>query len=83
MSNDLRHQYASAVLTRDKGPTVANVLGWLNEVGTREEDSQIEDSKRDERANAIGRDYALQHPQFTNEQLLNGLFQQYINQSKY
>lgn len=80
MSNDLRHAYASAVITKDKGARIANVLGILNEV-TDFGASGREDTKRDLRANAWGREYGMTHRNLSNQEMLKALYDDYLKRN--
>lgn len=68
-SNDIRHQYASALYARNLGADTAKRLGDLNELinfsGSGREDTQI-----DKINNSIGRNYGLKYPNLPKEQLL-------------
>ncbi len=77
MSNDLRHAYTSAILTRDKGAGMANTLGVLNEIVDYGASGR-EDTKRDLNANQWGRDYGIKYPNETNQELLNRIYQDYL-----
>lgn len=79
MSNNIRHAYASAVLAKDKGENTAKLLGDLYEktsIGT--ELSPQGDEQRDLDANAWGRSYGVKYPNYSNEQLLKKLYQDYL-----
>lgn len=76
MSNDLRHQYASARFTQTDGKNIARRLGDLNEFVDFNQSGRI-DTEQDQKANAIGRQYGLKYPNYTKEQLLNTLYNDY------
>lgn len=77
LSNDLRHQYASAVLTKETNPNVAKGLGDLNEFFNFNASGRL-DTERDQIANSIGRNFALKNPQMSHEQMLQNLYENYI-----
>lgn len=70
-SNALRHQYASAVFANKYSPIEARLLGIANEAIPL---SGFGDMVIDLDNNKIGREYAMQHPNYTKEQYLEGLF---------
>ena len=72
-SNDIRHQYASAIFTRNFGPFITSVLGWFNEEKDANQ-SGVEDSEIDSVNNKIGREYGLKYPNLSKQDLLELLF---------
>lgn len=70
-SNDLRHQYASAVTAQQLGQFGAAALGNMYEIvwpGTQK------DTAIDKYNNKVGRQYAKQYPNYTKQQYLDELF---------
>lgn len=80
-SNDLRHQYTSALYTRNKGANIAKGLGDLNEFfdfnGSGREDTEI-----DKINNQIGREYGLKYPNLSRGELLYKLLTDWDNNVK-
>lgn len=72
-SNDLRHQYASAITAQQLGPGIAKFLGDFNEF-TDLNQSGNEDTEIDKYNNRIGREYALKYPNYTKQQYLDAFF---------
>jgi hypothetical protein len=68
-SNDLRHQYVSALYARNLGEDTARRLGDLNEL-TNLSGSGTEDTKIDQINNEIGRQYGLKYPTMPRGELL-------------
>lgn len=68
-SNDLRHQYVSALYTRNLGGKTAKTLGDLNEL-VNFSGSGREDTRIDKINNAIGREYGVKYPNFPKQDLL-------------
>lgn len=70
-SNDLRHQYASAVTAQQLGDKSALFLGnlheWLYPGGHQ-------DTAIDKYNNRMGREYAKKYPKYTKQQYLDVLF---------
>ncbi len=71
-SNDLRHQYVSALYARNLGENWARGLGELNEL-TNLSGSGREDTNVDKFNNNIGIQYGLNNPTMPKEELLNTL----------
>ena len=68
-SNDLRHQYASAVFAQKYGPEKAKFFGDMNEFLDFGQ-SGVEDTEIDKKNNGIGINYGLQYPNYDKQQLL-------------
>lgn len=71
-SNDLRHQYTSALYARNLGENIAKILGDWNEY-TNLGMSGREDTNLDQFNNRIGREYGLKYPNMPKEELLHTL----------
>lgn len=72
-SNDLRHQYASALYARNLGAENAKTLGDLHEKYNFYYNGNIDgakDSQIDTLNNEIGRNYGLKYPNIPKEDLL-------------
>ena len=84
-SNDIRHQYVSALYTRNLGEEQAKWLGNLNEWTEliRGNGSGTEDSKIDQINNEIGRNYGLKYPTIPREQLLKILLNDWEKNYRY
>ncbi len=67
-SNDLRHQYVSAIFARNLGQKAAEIFGNLNE--TRDIKSEPGDSNIDQINNEIVRNYAKLYPDMPRQELL-------------
>lgn len=78
LSNNIRHQYASALMAQKYGEDIARRLGDANEFFDFAGSGRA-DTLRDQRANEIGRAYGLAHPNFSKAQLLQGLYNNYYN----
>ena len=76
-SNDIRHQYGSALMTRNKGAGLAKIIGDLNEGLAYFEGDTREDSAIDLINNEIGRKYGEQYPNISRGELLVKLLQDY------
>lgn len=72
-SNDLRHQWASALYTQNKGNLYAKILGGLNEFPDYFMSDTREDSDIDLINNEIGRNYGEQYPNMPPGELLGKL----------
>lgn len=81
-SNDLRHQYASAIYARNVGNDKAKFLGDLNEwtdfMGSGRYDTEL-----DKINNEIGRGYGLANPNITRSQLFDLLMADYQKNKGY
>lgn len=81
-SNDLRHQYVSALYARNLGDNWAKRLGDWNEImdmsGSGREDTEI-----DKINNQIGRDYAKKYPNTSKNELLFKLLTDYQQNKEY
>ena len=75
-SNDLRHQYASAVMAQKFGQDKARLLGNLNEYTDFGQSGRY-DSKIDQFNNKVGREYAIMFPNANKKEMLNILFSNY------
>lgn len=77
-SNDLRHQYASALYARNVGSDLTNKLGMLNEMfdasGSGRDDTSI-----DKYNNSIGIQYGMNNPNLSKQELLKLLFNDWQN----
>jgi hypothetical protein len=71
-SNDLRHQYVSALYARNLGENWARGLGELNELKRFEGDTE-EDTNIDRFNNNIGIQYGINNPTMPKEKLLQTL----------
>lgn len=78
-SNDLRHQYTSAMYARNKGGNTTRNLGRLNEWFniSELEPYNREDKKIDLYNNDIGIQYANRYRNLSNKELLQKLFNDY------
>lgn len=70
-SNDLRHQYASAITAQQLGQLPAKLLGNFNEIV---HPGLQDDTKIDQYNNQIGRQYAMKYPYFSKQQYLEKFF---------
>lgn len=83
-SNDIRHQYVSAIFARNLGEKQAKWLGDINEwfhfgrTGSGTEDTNI-----DQLNNEIGRKYGLKYPNTPREELLKILLKDWEKNSQY
>ena len=68
-SNDIRHQFVSAIFARNLGEDVAKRFGDINELKPADLLDPV-DSKIDKINNEIGRQYAKQYPNMPRKQLL-------------
>lgn len=83
-SNDIRHQYTSALYTRNLGEKAAKWLGDLNEkVHFSNTGSGAYDTNLDQLNNEIGRNYAKKYPNLPREQLLQIMLNDWENNSQY
>lgn len=83
-SNDIRHQFVSALYARNFGPKQAEKLGDMNEIwslGTT--GSGKYDTDLDKLNNEIGRQYAIKYPNISREQLLQILLRDWQKNSDY
>ncbi len=83
-SNDLRHQFVSAIFARNLGQKQAKWLGDLNEWkpgGTT--GSGVYDTELDQLNNEIGRQYAQKYPNASREQLLQILLNDWYKNSQW
>lgn len=83
-SNDIRHQYASAIYARNLGQDQAKWLGDLREWapgGTT--GSGAYDTTLDQLNNEIGRQYAQKYPNVSRQQLLQILLNDWQKNSDY
>ena len=78
-SNDLRHQYVSALYSMNKGKKKSDMLGRLNEIFnvSEAEAGNMYDKKIDMYNNKIGNEYGERYKNLTNKQLLDKLFADY------
>lgn len=72
-SNDLRHQYASAIMAQKYGENQAKFLGDLNEFFNFNASGRY-DTEIDKYNNQIGRKYAQMYPNYTKQQFLNEFY---------
>lgn len=77
-SNDLRHQYASAIFTQKYDPKTAKRLGDLNEFLDFNQSGR-EDTEIDQENNRIGREYGQKYPNYDKQQLLKMMLQNLQN----
>lgn len=81
-SNDLRHQYVSALYTRNLGANKAKMLGDLNEIfnfsGSGRYDTQV-----DKLNNQIGRNYGLKYATTSRDRLLWQLLNDWGKNARY
>ena len=75
-SNDIRHQFVSAIFARNLGEDVAKRFGDINELMPADLLDPV-DSKIDKINNEIGRNYAKQYPDIPREQLLMLMLKEY------
>lgn len=80
-SNDLRHQYVSAVYARNLGEKMAKILGDLNEFFDANQSGRY-DKARDQINNEIGRQYGLKFSDISRAKLLDILVSDYNNNLK-
>lgn len=82
-SNDLRHQYASAVYTQHKGDLAAKLLGEANEFldGFLPGNTRY-DSETDRINNKIGREYGKKYTDIPRGELLYKLLTDYETNKK-
>nr|QGT49703.1 hypothetical protein Melaina855_0900 [uncultured Candidatus Melainabacteria bacterium] len=71
-SNDIRHQYVSALYAKNKGIGKAKFLGNLNEFFDANQSGR-EDTEVDQINNQIGREYAIRYSNLSKSELLNKL----------
>lgn len=83
-SNDIRHQYTSALYTRNLGEKAAKWLGDFNEkVHFSNTGSGAYDTALDQLNNEIGRNYAKNYPNLPREQLLQIMLNDWERNSQY
>ena len=83
-SNDIRHQYVSALYARNFDEKTAKWLGDLNEIlHFGRTGSGNYDSNLDQLNNEIGRNYARKYPNISKEQLLQILLNDWKKNSDY
>lgn len=82
-SNDIRHQYVSALYARNFGEDKAKWLGNFNERASIGTGSGMYDTKIDKINNEIGIMYAKKYPNVSRRQLLEILWQDYPQTRKY
>ena len=75
-SNDIRHQFVSAIFARNLGEDVARRFGDINELKPADLLDPV-DSKIDKINNEIGRQYAKQYPNMPRKQLLELMLKEY------
>ena len=75
-SNDIRHQFVSAIFARNLGEDVAKRFGDINELKPADLLDPV-DSKIDKINNEIGRQYAKQYPNMPRKQLLELMLKEY------
>ncbi len=75
-SNDLRHQYVSALYSRNFGDNTAKTLGNLNEFFNFNASGR-DDTAIDQINNEIGRNYGSQYPDIPRSKLMDILFNDY------
>ena len=82
-SNDIRHQYVSALYARNLGEEKAKLLGDLNEQLHFGTGYGTYDTELDKLNNEIGRNYARQYPNISKEELLQILLNDWEKNSNY
>ena len=82
-SNDIRHQYVSALYARNLGEEKAKLLGDLNEQLNFGTGYGTYDTELDKLNNEIGRNYARQYPNISKEELLQILLNDWEKNSNY
>ena len=82
-SNDIRHQYVSALYARNLGEEKAKLLGDLNEQLQFGTGYGTYDTELDKLNNEIGRNYARQYPNISKEELLQILLNDWKKNSNY
>jgi len=75
-SNDIRHQFVSAIFARNLGEKTSKILGNLNELRPADLLDPV-DSKIDKINNEIGRNYAKQYPNIPRKELLKLILKDY------
>lgn len=78
-SNDIRHQYVSAMYARNKGEDITKLLGSLHEILNLSEGevNNKKDKAIDLYNNNIGIQYGKRYPDVSKQQLLDLLFNDY------
>ncbi len=82
-SNDIRHQYVSALYARNFGEEKAKWLGDINEQLHFGTGYGTYDTELDKLNNEIGRNYARQYPNISKEELLQILLKDWEKNSNY
>lgn len=83
-SNDIRHQYVSALYARNLGEKNAKWLGDINEIlRLGRTGSGTDDTELDKLNNEIGRKYGRQYPNISKEELLQILLNDWDKNSQY
>ena len=82
-SNDIRHQYVSAIYARNLGAEKAKWLGNFNERVSIGSGSGLYDSKIDKINNEIGIMYAQKYPNISRNELLEILWRDYPKTFEY
>ena len=75
-SNDIRHQFVSAIFARNLGEKVTKIMGNLNEINPLDQLDPV-DSKIDQINNEIGINYAKLYPNISREKLLKLMLRDY------
>lgn len=78
-SNDLRHQYVSAIFARNLGDGATKIMGELNEFKDGFHPEDPGDSDIDRINNEIGREYARRYPTIPRQELLKLMFNEYAD----
>lgn len=81
-SNDLRHQYVSALYARNKGENLAKFLGDANEFFDFNQSGRL-DSETDKINNEIGRQYGISNPDIPRENLFDLMWNDYRKNRSY
>jgi hypothetical protein len=81
-SNDIRHQYVSALYARNLGDEWAKKLGDLNETLDGNQSGRA-DTEIDTINNQIGREYGSKYPEMPRQELLKKLYKDYGENLKF